>query len=227
MYFQSTIPISLIICLSLNLKTSQVVAIIGDDDNLHKNWECALLIKHNEKFICSATLVVDDNGVQFVLTSAKCLWNGSNKLTSHYPADHLYVYGWTNHFNAWKGELRLVKKLVLHSEFDPRYWTHDIAVIFLNEPFHEKEGEFQACNLPPPENKISGGLLMMGFGTQNIEKETTGRLGKVTMPYINQNVCKSFGKYSDAQFCLGWLGKGGIGPCFGDEGNLKILRLDL
>lgn len=221
MYFQPNIFLSLILTIGLNRKTSQVFGIIGDDHPDHKNTECALLIKHNGRFICSASLAVDDNGYEFALTSAKCLWNGGTTPTSHWPADHLYIYGWTPNFNTVEGIVKLAKKVVLHPQFDPRDLNHDIAVIILRSSYEQLPGQFAACKMVPPGFKISGGLVMLGYGQQSIDYETNGRLRQVTVPFVNHHICKNFGHDpNEGHFCVGWLGKGGVGPCIGDEGNL-------
>lgn len=226
MFFLFNLRVSLVLVFGIITKCSPVLGIVGcQEKHPHKNMECVLVLYHLNRYICSASLVVGENNIQYAITAASCVWDGENTTTSHIRPNRLGFYAWTHNYFDVEGIIRVPTKVVIHPEFDPVNLRNDIALLFIGDDkaITGVKEQFYPCNLPEPGSKPAGGFLMFGYGLTSLDAEPTGSVHFVEVPHVGHEACKKFAHESE-QFCVGWLGRGGKGPCTGDEGAPVLSR---
>ncbi|XP_070611107.1 acrosin-like [Erythrolamprus reginae] len=198
--------------------------VVGGIDTMPGTWPWMVSIrtpfKSGYQHTCGGTLI----GSRWILTAAHCFtdirhltnWElvfGTNKL-SHPGPD---------------AEVRFLKRVVQHENYQPRQQINDIALVELDDPVKCSDYIQPAC-FPDSSVDVSSMVhcYIAGWGyTREIDKAPSDVLKEAKVDLISTEKCNSsnwyYGSISSSNLCAGFEG-GGIDTCQGDSGGPLMCR---
>ncbi|XP_042343078.1 transmembrane protease serine 13a [Plectropomus leopardus] len=190
--------------------------IIGGSIAKTGQWPWQLSLHYRGSHVCGGVLITPD----FVVTAAHCFQrsNPSTLLASNWR-----VYGGVVSLNNLP-QPYLVKKIILHENYDTKTNDLDVAVLKLKSPVAFNDKVQPAC-LPAFDQQFRPGYKCWtsGFGTTNAGSNAVSNdLMEVTVDIIGTQSCNSRAVYGGSvtrnMLCAGDL-NGGKDSCQGDSGG--------
>lgn len=114
------------------------------------------------------------------------------------------------------GEIFAVKAVFSHPGYNPTTYNNDFSIVQLNRKITLKAGVKATIALPPLNDPIANGELafVSGWGDTLVSSESAMNLRGVTVPIVDQNVCKRvYSILTNNMVCAGDLKNGGIDSC--------------
>jgi len=130
---------------------------------------------------------------------------------------------------------RLVKEVLIHPEYNPELLTHNIAILFVSEPFEFVNHISPVC-LPKLNANYTGSkeCYSTGFGADSYDRpEYSDLLKKVKLPVVNSKQCQKtiqdLPRFNEKRFIVydNWICVGGEGEedtCRGDGGSPHVCK---
>jgi len=130
---------------------------------------------------------------------------------------------------------RMVQKVLIHPEYDPRLLTHNIAILYLGEPFDFVNHISPVC-LPKLNADYTGSkeCYSTGFGADTYDRaEYSDLLKKVKLPVVDSKQCQKtiqdLPRFNEKRFIVydNWICVGGEGEedtCRGDGGSPHVCK---
>ncbi|KAG7487313.1 hypothetical protein MATL_G00021760 [Megalops atlanticus] len=121
---------------------------------------------------------------------------------------------------------RLIRRIVLHAQYDQFTSDYDIALLELSAPVFFSEWVQPVC-LPAPSHTFSStaSCFVTGWGVLMEDGELASLLQEATVKIISHNTCNKL--YDDAvtprMLCAGNL-QGGVDACQGDSGGPLVCQ---
>ncbi|KAM9316565.1 mannan-binding lectin serine protease 1 [Gastrophryne carolinensis] len=211
-------------------------------------WQVLIVVEDmsrvpENKWFGSGALLSD----YWVLTAAHVLKSQRRDNTvMPVSKEHVTVYlGLHDVRNKTDSITRSIDKIILHEEFDPKIYNHDIALVRLKEKVVMNQYIMPVC-LPEFENELQGPQpntlgLVAGWGISNPNitidevissglRTLSDVLQYVKLPVVLHAECKASyesrsGNYSvtDNMFCAGYY-EGGKDTCLGDSGGAFVIE---
>jgi secreted trypsin-like serine protease len=121
-----------------------------------------------------------------------------------------------------------LSKIVQHEDYGSTTFNNDISLLKLSRPL--VFNDFVApIALPTQLQNSTGDSLVSGWGTLSAGGITPDVLHKVTIPVIDDDVCRDqYGQAAiyDSMICAGIPGVGGVDSCQGDSGGPMVCSND-
>jgi len=124
-----------------------------------------------------------------------------------------------------KGQIIGVESIIVHEDYNPRYYDNDIAILKLNSSLSFNENVRPAC-LPSKNILLNGGqqAFTSGWGALKWEGDTPDNLKYVKIPLVtNSNCAKHVEDLTSNMLCAGGLPQGGQDACQGDSGGPLVV----
>lgn len=176
------------------------------------------------EYVCGATLV-EVYGVQIAITASHCVWEGSPNQTSAMSPHNVEVIGGDLIRKDRDGREvhRKATRILVYETFDPKYFTHDIAIIFLESPFPTSEW-IDTALLPGYNWDQPDYVVVSGWGASAFGKELQNYLQLANVPTVEFDTCIQYNqlgvRITENVFCVAVLGgEGFLGTCNGDSGG--------
>ncbi|XP_077565115.1 trypsin-1-like [Haemaphysalis longicornis] len=212
----------------VSLLQSASERIVGGREALYREFPWQVSLRVGRKHLCGATLITP----RWVLSAAHCL-------RSRQPGDFSVDAGVhkLSLDNAQKQIRQGVEKFA-HKGF--RLWTfrNDIGLLKVDSPFDiaGSEGYIGTICLPPKGYKVTGDIVISGWGTTREGGFASDVLQVVSVPAIGDSMCyyRYFSFWSlfiggnihyDSMFCAGER-RGGKDSCQGDSGGPAVQYVD-
>ncbi|KAM4544130.1 suppressor of tumorigenicity 14 protein homolog [Fundulus diaphanus] len=192
--------------------------IVGGSDAVLGSWPWQVSLQM-ERYghVCGATLVSN----RWLISAAHCFQDSDAIKYSDARAWRAYlgmrVMTRGNHGAA----TRLVRRILLHPQYDQFTSDYDIALLELSAPVFFNDLVQPVC-VPASSHTFTTGTncFVTGWGVLMEDGELASRLQEASVKIINRKVCNKL--YDDAvtprMLCAGNL-KGGVDACQGDSGG--------
>ncbi|XP_040205527.1 mannan-binding lectin serine protease 1 isoform X1 [Rana temporaria] len=211
-------------------------------------WQALIVVEDmsrvpEDKWFGSGALLSD----YWVLTAAHVL-KSQRRDNTVIPVskEHVTVYlGLHDVRNKTDAVSRTIDKIILHEDFDPKIYNHDIALVKLKEKVTMNQYILPVC-LPELDHELQGPQpntlgLVAGWGISNPNitvdevissgmRTLSDVLQYVKLPVVLHAECKASyesrsGNYSvtENMFCAGFY-EGGKDTCLGDSGGAFVIQ---
>ncbi|XP_053314635.1 mannan-binding lectin serine protease 1 isoform X1 [Spea bombifrons] len=211
-------------------------------------WQVLIVVEDmsrvpEDKWFGSGALLSDS----WVLTAAHVLRSQRRDNTViSVSKEHVTIYlGLHDVRNKADAINRTIEKIILHEDFDPKIYNHDIALVKLKEKVRMNQYVMPIC-LPQLEHELEGPEpntlgLVAGWGISNPNitvdqvissgmRTLSDVLQYVKLPVVLHAECKTSyesrsGNYSvtENMFCAGYY-EGGKDTCLGDSGGAFTIQ---
>jgi len=148
----------------------------------------------------------------FVITAAHCCDGQNVKEIQAVAGDHNIKR------DEGTEQIRNVRSIKMHPDYDDRTFSNDICLLELDEPFHMDEYVL-GSTLPDPNQEFTGSGTVSGWGTLSANGPSSDTLQSVDVPIKTDKDCKlAYGDQNiiNSMMCAGIEGKD---SCQGDSGG--------
>uniref|UniRef100_A0A452GEX2 Ovochymase 1 n=1 Tax=Gopherus agassizii TaxID=38772 RepID=A0A452GEX2_9SAUR len=197
--------------------------VVGGEEACPHCWPWQVALQFLGDHQCGGVVI----SPTWVLTAAHCIQSTNRPL--HWTVivgDHDRI------LKESTEQVRRVKTIVVHPEFDTVSYDSDIALIQLDAPLEYNTVVRPIC-LPNSTQPLSSSVLctMTGWGsTQEADGSLASRLQQTQVPILESEICeKNYyfnhpGGITARMLCAGFASSGGQDSCQGDSGGPLVCR---
>ncbi|XP_062322636.1 suppressor of tumorigenicity 14 protein isoform X1 [Osmerus eperlanus] len=164
---------------------------------------------------CGASIISNT----WLLSAAHCFKTTSPD--NHVAANWQTYSGMQDQYKMEGVELRSLKTIITHPDYNPMTFDYDVALLELSRPLEFTNTIHPVC-LPAPSHVFPAGLgcWVTGWGTLREGGSVSRLLQKAEVKIINDSVCNvvTEGQVTSRMLCSGFLA-GGVDACQGDSGG--------
>lgn len=194
-------------------------------------WQIALYETKiaDSKFICGGTLLSH----RHVITAAHCTTHEHSRRLKNINSLIVFLGKHNLQTTTYRVQIRFVEQVLVHPEYDPAIYYHDISIITLMETVSYTNRVQPAClwpeNLIPLSNIIGKKGSVVGWGYDRTGV-LTEELNLVEMQVVSTETClrsknEFYNRFtSNYTFCAG--NNDGSSVCNGDSGGGMVFKLD-
>ncbi|KAK3531475.1 hypothetical protein QTP70_022104, partial [Hemibagrus guttatus] len=166
--------------------------------------------------VCGASIISN----KWLLSAAHCFMTGDPAYRE--PENWMTYSGMNDQQKDEKSvQMREVKTIITHSDYNQMTFDNDIAVLELKEPLEFSSTVHPVC-LPSSSHVFPPGMncWVTGWGALREGGSIANVLQKAMVKIINDTVCDSVteGQVTSRMMCSGFL-NGGVDACQGDSGG--------
>ncbi|KPP74300.1 suppressor of tumorigenicity 14 protein-like [Scleropages formosus] len=182
-------------------------------------WQVSLHFK-TSGHVCGASILSQN----WLLSASHCFKTTSpeNLIASNWQT----YSGMHDQFKQDSVQMRKIKRIITHENYDPMTYDYDIAVLELSEPLEFTSTIHHIC-LPASTHLFPAGMScwVTGWGTLREGGRLAQILQKAEVKIINDTVCNivTEGQVTSRMLCSGFLA-GGVDACQGDSGGPLVCR---
>ncbi|XP_054893854.1 suppressor of tumorigenicity 14 protein homolog [Poeciliopsis prolifica] len=192
--------------------------IVGGSDAVMGSWPWQVSLQM-ERYghVCGATLVSN----RWLISAAHCFQDSDAIKYSDARAWRAYLGMRVMTRGNHGGATRLIRRILLHPQYDQFTSDYDIALLELSAPVFFNDLVQPVC-VPASSHTFTTGTncFVTGWGVLMEDGELASRLQEASVKIINRKVCNKL--YDDAvtprMLCAGNL-QGGVDACQGDSGG--------
>jgi secreted trypsin-like serine protease len=215
------------VCGKPAIKPNLNARIVGGEEAVPHSWPWICLVQTMVEFMntgqsfmkvktCGAS-VINEN---YLLTAAHCAFD-EKKI---FPASAYTITCGLHNRTGSDGheQRRLVRRVIVHSLYNPKTYVNDIAILRLNIPLKFNDYVTPVC-LAQRDVAEYTNCAVAGWGQT---KDTGDRsvLQQLVLPVLPMSYCKkAYSMLTDNQFCAG-MTAGGKDSCAGDSGGPLICK---
>ncbi|KAI8436769.1 hypothetical protein MSG28_010236 [Choristoneura fumiferana] len=133
-------------------------------------------------------------------------------------------------YRSQGGSLHRIKTIIVQRDFNPYYYTNDIAVLVVAKPFALGLGVRQGTiSKLGNEIRTNSTCTVIGWGATESSGMLSEQLRYATVLTVDHRICSSRYSHikaiiSDSMICASHLDRGGIDGCFGDSGGPLLYK---
>ncbi|XP_028325946.1 suppressor of tumorigenicity 14 protein homolog isoform X2 [Gouania willdenowi] len=165
--------------------------------------------------VCGASILSD----RWILSAAHCFV--TNDRSYMIPSNWQTYSGMQDQYKQDGVQLRKVKRVTPHPDYNQMTYDYDIALLELSEPL-EFTNTIQPICLPSSSHVFPAGMScwVTGWGANREGGQKTQILQKAMVKIINDTICNvvTDGQLTSRMLCSGFLA-GGVDACQGDSGG--------
>lgn len=165
--------------------------------------------------VCGASIISD----RWLLSASHCFV--TNDPANHVASNWQTYSGMQDQYKQDGVQLRKVKKIVSHPDYNQMTFDYDIALLELSKPL-EFTNTIQPICLPSSSHVFPAGMScwVTGWGALREGGQKAQLLQKASVKIINDTVCNvvTEGQVTSRMMCSGFLA-GGVDACQGDSGG--------
>lgn len=177
-------------------------------------WQVTLHFK-NYGHVCGASILSRN----WLLSAAHCFVTSSQD--NLIPANWKSYSGMQDQYKHDGVEMRDIRKIIPHPEYNQMTFDYDIALLELKNPL-EFSNTIQPICLPSSSHVFPAGMScwVTGWGAMREGGGAAQLLQKASVKIINDTVCNTVteGQVTSRMMCSGFLA-GGVDACQGDSGG--------
>ncbi|XP_068243961.1 serine proteinase stubble-like [Palaemon carinicauda] len=173
---------------------------------------------------CSGTILTP----KFILTASHCVYDVNKK------RDRIKVIAYEYNMKTKDETPRqtsLVRKIILHPEYDYHTQKADIALLLLQKPFVFGEGVSPVC-IAPPGDYVGARVVILGWGSLKFRGKDPDVLHEATQKVVDVHECaKNYSSLpdEDSNFPITsdhlCAASPGIDSCEGDSGGPVLVQI--
>ncbi|XP_074510127.1 suppressor of tumorigenicity 14 protein homolog [Sebastes fasciatus] len=165
--------------------------------------------------VCGASII----SKKWLLSAAHCF--ATDSPANHIASNWQTYSGMQDQYKQDGVQLKKVKRIITHPDYNSMTYDYDIALLELSEPL-EFTNTIQPICLPASSHVFPAGMpcWVTGWGTLREGGRTAQVLQKAQVKIINDTVCNvvTEGQVTSRMLCSGFL-SGGVDACQGDSGG--------
>lgn len=165
--------------------------------------------------VCGASILSE----RWLLSAAHCFVTSNP--ANHVPTNWQTYSGMQDQFKQNDIQLRSLKRIISHPDYNQMTFDYDIALLELSDPL-EFTNTIQPICLPSSSHVFPAGMScwVTGWGTLREGGQKAQVLQKASVKIINDTVCNvvTEGQLTSRMLCSGFLA-GGVDACQGDSGG--------
>ncbi|XP_061071970.1 suppressor of tumorigenicity 14 protein homolog isoform X1 [Conger conger] len=191
----------------------------GEDADIGEwPWQVSLHFR-TSGHVCGASIISDT----WLLSAAHCF----KYAPEYHDAQNWQTYsGMHDQYDHDDVQMRKVKNIISHPDYNQMTYDYDIAMMELSEPLEFTNTIHPIC-LPDRTHFFPPGMpcWVTGWGTLREGGRTARVLQKAEVKVINDTVCNvvTEGQVTSRMLCSGFL-SGGVDACQGDSGGPLVCR---
>ncbi|XP_072572554.1 suppressor of tumorigenicity 14 protein homolog isoform X3 [Paramormyrops kingsleyae] len=182
-------------------------------------WQVSLHFMTNGH-VCGASIL----SKTWLLSAAHCFQTTSPE--NLIPDNWRAYSGLRTQYSEENVQMRNIKRIITHPEYNDMTNDYDIALLELNEPLLFTNTIYPIC-LPDSTHVFPAGLScwVTGWGMLREGGNTAPILQKAEVKVINDTICDTVteGQVTSRMLCSGFLA-GGVDACQGDSGGPLVCR---
>ncbi|XP_044063592.1 suppressor of tumorigenicity 14 protein [Siniperca chuatsi] len=177
-------------------------------------WQVSLHFQTNGH-VCGASIISD----RWLLSASHCFVTSdlANRVASNWQT----YSGMQDQYKQDGVQLRLLKRIISHPDYNQMTFDYDIALLELSAPL-EFTNTIQPICLPASSHVFPAGMScwVTGWGVLREGGRKAQLLQKASVKIINDTVCNMVteGQVTSRMLCSGFLA-GGVDACQGDSGG--------
>ncbi|XP_072856002.2 ovochymase-1 [Pogona vitticeps] len=196
--------------------------LLGSEEACPHCWPWHISLRFLGDHHCGGVLISS----AWVLTAAHCLLISNN--TSHWTL----VAGDHDRIRPEPTEqVRRIKAIVMHQDFDVASYDSDIALVQLDAPFSYNAVVRPVC-LPNSTEPLSSSVLctVTSWGNNQEDEDLASRLQWTQVPLLDNDICEQnyylnhTGGITVRMLCAGFVSSEGQNACQGDSGGPLVCQ---
>ncbi|XP_056300794.1 suppressor of tumorigenicity 14 protein homolog isoform X2 [Pseudoliparis swirei] len=167
---------------------------------------------------CGASIISE----KWLLSASHCFVTNSPQ--NHVATNWISYNGMQDQYKQDGVQLRRLKKIISHPDYNQMTFDYDVALLELSEPL-EFTNTIRPICLPAASHVFPAGMScwVTGWGALREGGSTAQLLQKAMVKIINDTVCNivTEGQVTSRMLCSGFLA-GGVDACQGDSGGPMV-----